>query len=85
MHPAVALVRQKASELGIWLVVVTGIAFVVGDTIRRVCIGPCVRDTELTRCPEVSGRKHPPGSPVPWILQARTLEWVALSFSNAGK
>ena len=28
LHPAVALVRQKASELGIWLVVVTGIAFV---------------------------------------------------------
>ena len=27
----------------------------------------------------------PPGSPVPWILQARTLEWVAISFSNAWK
>ena len=27
----------------------------------------------------------PPGSPVPGILQARTLEWVALSFSNAWK
>ena len=26
-----------------------------------------------------------PGSPVPGILQARTLEWVAISFSNAGK
>ena len=25
------------------------------------------------------------GSPVPGILQARTLEWVAISFSNAGK
>ena len=25
----------------------------------------------------------PPGSPVPRILQARTLEWVAISFSNA--
>ena len=25
----------------------------------------------------------PPGSPVPGILQARTLEWVAMSFSNA--
>ena len=25
----------------------------------------------------------PPGSPVPEILQARTLEWVAISFSNA--
>jgi len=27
----------------------------------------------------------PSGSPVPGILQARTLEWVAISFSNAGK
>ena len=27
----------------------------------------------------------PPGSPVPEILQARTLEWVAISFSNAQK
>ena len=28
---------------------------------------------------------NPPGSPVPGTLQARTLEWVAISFSNAGK
>ena len=27
----------------------------------------------------------PPGSTIPAILQARTLEWVAISFSNAGK
>ena len=27
----------------------------------------------------------PPGSPVPGILQARALEWAAISFSNAGK
>ena len=27
----------------------------------------------------------PPGSPVPGILQARTLEWVAIPFSNAQK
>ena len=28
---------------------------------------------------------NPPGSPAPGILQARTLEWVAISFSNAWK
>ena len=33
-----------------------------------------------TRNPKDSS---PPGSPVPGILQARTLEWVAISFSNA--
>ena len=27
----------------------------------------------------------PPGSPIPGILQARILEWVAISFSNAWK
>ena len=27
----------------------------------------------------------PPGSPIPRILQARILKWVAISFSNAGK
>ena len=35
----------------------------------------------LTRCDPIDG--SPTGSPVPGILQARTLEWVALSFSNA--
>ena len=36
-----------------------------------------------TLCDPIDG--SPPGSPVPGILQARTLEWVAISFSNAGK
>ena len=35
----------------------------------------------LTLCDPIDG--GPPGSPVPGILQARTLEWVAISFSNA--
>ena len=39
----------------------------------------------LQSCPTlfdpIDGR--PPSSPVPGILQARTLEWVAISFSNA--
>ena len=35
----------------------------------------------LTLCNRIDG--SPPGSPVPGILQARTLEWVAISFSNA--
>jgi len=34
-----------------------------------------------TLCDPIDG--GPPGSPVPGILQARTLEWVAISFSNA--
>ena len=34
-----------------------------------------------TLCDPIDGSA--PGSPVPGILQARTLEWVAISFSNA--
>ena len=36
-----------------------------------------------TLCDPIDG--SPPGSPVPGILQVRTLEWVAISFSNAWK
>ena len=36
-----------------------------------------------TLCDPIDG--SPPGSPVPGILQARILEWVAISFSNALK
>ena len=35
----------------------------------------------LTLCDPIDG--SPPGSPVPGILQARTLEWVAISFSRS--
>ena len=34
-------------------------------------------------CDPIDG--SPPGSPIPGTLQARTLEWVAISFSNAWK
>ena len=37
----------------------------------------------LTLCDPIDG--SPPGSPVPGILQARTLEWAAISFSNVWK
>ena len=37
----------------------------------------------LTLCDPIDG--SPPGSPIPGICQARTLEWVAISFSSAWK
>ena len=46
--------------------------------VARKSLQPC-----LILCDPING--SPPGSPVPRILQARTLEWVAISFSNAGK
>ena len=41
----------------------------------------------LQSCPTLCNPRDgsPPGFPVPGILQARTLEWVAISFSNAWK
>ena len=41
----------------------------------------------LQSCPTLCEHRDgsPPGSPIPGILQARTLEWVAISFSNAWK
>ena len=41
----------------------------------------------LQSCPTLCDPvdSSPPGFIVPGILQARTLEWVAISFSNAGK
>ena len=42
---------------------------------------PVAPQDDPTLCDPGDG--SPPGSPVPGILQARTLEWVAISFSNA--
>ena len=44
-----------------------------------------VATKSLQSCPTLCDPidSSPPGSPVPGILQAKTLEWVAISFSNA--
>ena len=50
---------------------------------------PCpspMRESEVTQSCLIPSNPvdcSPPGSPIPGILQARTLEWVAMSFSNA--
>ena len=49
----------------------------------RVIIAAKSRQSCPTPCDPIDG--SPPGSPVPGILQARTLEWVAISFSSAWK
>ena len=50
-----------------------------------VCIRAAAKSLQScpTLCDPIDG--SPPGSPVPGILQARILEWVAISFSNAWK
>ena len=48
---------------------------------------PVAAAKSLQSCPTLCNSIDisPPGSPIPGILQARTLEWVAISFSNAWK
>ena len=50
-------------------------------------LGHAAAAKSLQLCPTLCDPRDssPPGSPVPGILQARTLEWVAISFSNARK
>ena len=55
---------------------------IMKDTINNAAAA-AAKSLELcpTLCDPIDG--SPPGSPVPGILQARTLEWVAISVSNA--
>ena len=52
-----------------------------------ITVGPAAAAKSLQSCPTLCNPidSSPPGSPVPGILQARTLEWVAISSSNAWK
>ena len=47
----------------------------------QVAAAAAAKSLQSTLCDPIDG--SPPGFPVPGILQARTLEWVAISFSNA--
>ena len=52
-----------------------------GNTINLAAAAAKSLQSCLTLCDPIDG--SPRGSPVPGILQARTLEWVAMAFSNA--
>ena len=56
-----------------------------GNIYTCVCAAAAAKSLQscTTLCDPIDG--SPPGSPVSGILQARTLEWVAISFSNAWK
>ena len=55
----------------------------IGMIITSLAATTAAKSLQLcpTLCDPIDG--SPPGSPVSGILQARTLEWVAISFSNA--
>ena len=60
----------------IYFLLYSGILFAAAAATKSLQLCP-------TLCDPIDG--SPPGSLVPGILQARTLEWVAISFSNAWK
>ena len=59
--------------------------FMVGQCWSSDIAAAAAKSLQLcpTLCDPIDG--SPPDSPIPGILQARTLEWVAISFSNAWK
>ena len=60
-----------------------GVASVLYEKVKQKYAAAAAKSLQScpTLCDPIDG--SPPSSPVPGILQARTLEWVAISFSNA--
>ena len=58
---------------------------IFGHLNQRTAVAAAAKSLQScpTLCEPIDG--SPPGSPIPGILQARTLEWVAISFSSAWK
>ena len=58
---------------------------ILGHLCMLIEIAAAAAAKSLQLCPTLCDPRDgsPPGSPVPGILQARTLEWVSISFSNA--
>ena len=55
----------------------------MGGRLKREAAAAAAKLRQLCPTPCDPRDGSPPGSPIPGILQARTLEWVAISFSNA--
>ena len=75
LHPKMGIKKDR-----------NGRALVDADEIKERCLMVLLLLLlSLQSCPTLCDPTEgsPPGSPVPGILQARTLEWVAISFSNA--
>ena len=72
-HPALFLTHRRCSVHPWWA--------------KHICSATAAAAKSLQSCPTLCDPRdgRPPGSPVPGTLQARTLEWVAMSFSNAWK
>ena len=83
---------QRVHDLQTWLKEARSLGFKTDFFIVREMAWTSMSQTaaaakSLQSCPTLFDPidDSPPGSPIPGILQARTLEWVAISFSNAWK
>ena len=86
---ASAVVAGRLGSCGTWALLLHGSWDLPGSGIKLVSpvlaggffTTAAAAKSLLTLCDPIDG--SPPGSPIPGILLARTLEWVAISFSNA--
>ena len=58
-----------------------GVQLSVTEILAAAAAAAKLLQSSPTLCDHIDG--SPPGSPIPGILQARTLEWVTISFSNS--
>ena len=75
-------VLEKAEEPEIKLPTSAG-SWKMQESSRKTAAAAAAKSLQSypTLCDLIDG--NPPGSPIPGILQARILKWVAISFSNA--
>ena len=75
---------ETVEDRGAWHATVHGIATLTVLRVRHDLVTAAAAKSRQS-CPTLCDPtdRSPPGSSVPGILQARTLEWVAISFSNA--
>ena len=85
-HTTVHGVAKSWTWLGDWTTTYENLQYSTGNSTQCFAVAAAAAKSLQscqTLCDPIDG--SPPGSPVPGILQARTLEWVAISYSNAWK
>ena len=88
MQPAVACIHSGMTPTGSSFEIQPDTQSILSHNLHKyVELGYAAAAKSLQSCPTLCDPRDgsPPGSPVPGILQARTLEWVAISFSNTLK
>ena len=80
INQVLVILGQMLQEIAIYFSIVCLIAGWISGLVAAAAAAKSFQSCP-TLCDPIDG--SPPGSPVPGILQARTLDWVAISFSTA--